>query len=102
MTPAPRLSAACAALALAGCGGYGALCEAAMECRGGNDADVEACLVELDRLEQRSELAGCAEAWSALAGCAEERSTCSEKLFSIPCDEERAEWESCAELALAL
>ena len=98
----PRWTGIALALTAAGCGGYGELCEAAMKCRGGNDADTEACAIELDRLEQRSELLECADEWSSLAACVEQDGRCEGDQFSAACDAERTAWEQCSDLELSL
>lgn len=68
---------ALALLLAAGCGGgYDAYCEEQMDCRDGNDADIEACIIEMERQEEIAYIYGCEDDWDEVYLCLEERSRC--------------------------
>jgi hypothetical protein len=83
---------------MTGCGGYSALCVDAMDCEGGNDADVDACVVTLDYYEDRSSLEGCEPEWDELYACVNEEARCRDRNFSADgyCDRENERWVDCA------
>ncbi|MCC6522756.1 MAG: hypothetical protein IT373_08860 [Polyangiaceae bacterium] len=59
-----------------GCKTYGDFCEARMDCEVGNDADVDACLVEIETDEERADIYGCSEWFDDYIACREAQSTC--------------------------
>jgi hypothetical protein len=67
---------------LAGCGGWSSFCTDRMDCLKGNDADIDACQVELDAEEDRATVAGCTDAWDAFASCAQDNYKCKDQVFS--------------------
>jgi hypothetical protein len=85
---------------MTGCGGYGALCADAMDCEGGNDADVDACVVTLDYYEERASLDGCEPEWDELYACVNDEASCRDNNFSADgyCDRERDRWVDCVDI----
>lgn len=90
---------ALALLLAAGCGGgYGAYCEAQMDCRDGNDADIEACIIEMERQEEIAAIYGCDEDWEDLSLCLEEESRCEGNTYAprgADCAGEGTDWLQC-------
>lgn len=76
-----KLGALLVASAAVGCGGsYSALCEDEMDCRGGNDADIDACIVRYEHDEERAVIDGCEEEWDDWIVCLEEEAQCNDAL----------------------
>lgn len=82
---------------LGGCG-YGDICEAWMGCRGGNDADVEACVAYMESREERSENSRCNEEWDALIECVEGNLECQGVTMAAEstCRPQAESWNGCA------
>jgi hypothetical protein len=92
---------------MTGCGGYGALCVDKMDCEGGNDADVEACEIQFEYLEDYSSLHGCDPEWEDYYFCFEEQARCrdnpapsTDRTFTAEgyCDNEGLDWADCVDL----
>lgn len=79
------------------CGGYTSFCEEMMACLGGNQSDVDACVVEFDAGDDLADAEGCTEEWDELATCEEEEARCEDDVFSSgdACDRERTRWQDC-------
>ena len=82
------------------CTSYGGICADAMDCEGGNDADVDACIVSFDYMEDRSSLEGCDPEWDDLVACFEDEARCSNNNFSAQgyCDREGQRWGDCVDI----
>ncbi|AKT37870.1 hypothetical protein [Chondromyces crocatus] len=66
-----------------GCGrGYSAFCEEMMDCQRGNDADIEACIIELERQEEIASIYGCDDDWDRAFTCVEEESHCRARVYT--------------------
>jgi len=69
-----------AALVLAGttlgCSTYGALCSDEMDCRGGNDADYDACVIGYETREEVAGIYGCEDLWDDYLYCADQEFRC--------------------------
>jgi hypothetical protein len=81
-----------------GCGSFQTICEEAIDCENGNDADVDACVVTLDAEEERASLYGCTEWYDLYAECREKDSQCQMNrfgLFNNDCDDEARDFSSC-------
>lgn len=87
---------ALAAALLAGCG-YGDICEAWMGCRGGNEADIEACVAYMDSRDERSANTDCDERWDALIECVEENLGCQGEAMAAEsaCAAQAERWNAC-------
>lgn len=90
------LRALCWSLAvapLAGCGGIGSFCTDKAECEGGNEADQEACELNLAQLEDRASVRECPDDFEAYLECLEDNATCEDERYTTEgaCDEQRNE-----------
>lgn len=93
----PLCALAVAGALLAGCGGYGDICEAWMGCRGGNQTDIEACVAYMDSREERSENNSCDDRWDALVECVEENLGCQGETMAAEtaCVGQAERWNGC-------
>lgn len=85
---APLLAlAAVTALVSVGCGGpdFEALCQEREDCTGGNEADVEACIAELEGQEEQADILGCTDELEALYECSIDQLDCQSQSTGIPC-----------------
>jgi hypothetical protein len=64
------------ALLLPSCGGFGSVCKAEMNCRGGNSNDVDACEDRYKGQENIASDAKCSGQWSDYWSCIEDHATC--------------------------
>ena len=97
-----RLSRGCllAALvvALPACDRYGAYCEEMMDCEGGNEMDVDACIAEAEEAEEHASLWDCDEWFDLLFECIEAESDCDNDHYGVDgdnCDSEQEDYSSC-------
>jgi hypothetical protein len=80
------------------CDSYGDYCEALMDCVDGNDADIDACIVQNEAAADRASLYGCDEWFDNLQVCLEEESECVSNDIYTPenrCNDEAREFSSC-------
>ncbi|MBW2522873.1 MAG: hypothetical protein JRI23_01795 [Deltaproteobacteria bacterium] len=79
------------------CNPYGDYCEAMMDCEGGNDADVEACIEEAEGAEEVASLWDCDEYFDELFTCVEEKSDCESDYYTPgdSCQDEEEDYEAC-------
>lgn len=95
-----KLTAALGLLLLAGCGSsYGARCDSAVQCGGGNDRDVDACIAALNGAEQVAAAYDCGDAYFKLSDCVERTSTCNDKRFQANCKDESEALNKCEDAA---
>ena len=84
-----------------GCAGYGTFCEDEMDCRGGNDNDVEACVVLLDAESDHAGVHECTDQWDELFACMEEESHCEDRHWTTlygnddACHPESEDYDAC-------
>jgi hypothetical protein len=64
------------ACTLGACAPYSSMCAAEMDCRDGNDADVEACIIGLEAEEERADLHGCIDFYDDYVFCVSEEAHC--------------------------
>lgn len=89
------------AAATSGCSTYGSYCEAAMDCMGGNDADIEACEINQDEAEEIASIRDCSAEFDALFACVEEESSCEEiatvevYTYGNDCENEEEDYNDC-------
>lgn len=83
MQTSSRLSLALGALGLLALGATGCngpsisqYCTDAMECRGGNQFDTKACVVDGEAVQKKAEIYGCKPEYDAYLDCVFEKSTC--------------------------
>jgi hypothetical protein len=93
------LSYVLAAVMCAACGGYGSYCDEVMNCMGGNDADLEACEINLDASEEVASIENCSEEFDAWFTCLEEESECRDENWTAEerCDDENEKLQGCLE-----
>lgn len=86
-------------LSAAACDPYYDYCEDKMYCLNGNEADIEACTIELEADEDRADLWGCTELWEEYQACREEFSVCDPQNYDYThhqrCDPERDRLHDC-------
>jgi hypothetical protein len=68
-----------------------------MDCRGGNDADIEACEISYKAAEDVASLYGCEDRWDNYVLCMEEELRCSDRKWTEDndCDNERNAYSDC-------
>lgn len=76
-----------AALAAQGCGGpdIQAICEAQESCYGGNDKDVEACVIAFEAQADAADAIGCSDEFDESYTCFEEQASCHTEPTGAPC-----------------
>ena len=85
-----------------GCGNrYADYCEADAQCRGGNDADIDACVAQVTAAEDIAAAYECSDAFDKLADCSERTGTCDDQSYSTSCDDENEALGRCIEAASA-
>jgi hypothetical protein len=87
-------------LALVGCSGrYSDLCTMADDCEGGNDADYDACVSDLETEEDIASNWGCDQEWDELIDCALDNNDCNNDHFVIEdnCDNEMERYGNCVD-----
>lgn len=98
--PAARLAALSAAIALAcmvasGCSNpYADICERGAVCRGSNDRDIDACIIQQESNEQVASIYGCDNQWNDYIDCMVANGSCmGDKLSG--CDAFKDQWKRC-------
>jgi hypothetical protein len=85
---------------LAGCGNsYGDRCATSIQCTGGNDKDVNACVAALNGTEQVAAAYDCSDAYFKLSDCIDRTGTCDNKHFVSNCKGESDALHSCQNAA---
>lgn len=89
-----------AAPGLVACKGQArSFCEAKIQCEGGNDADIDACAIDLGAAEDTAAAYDCANAFTREADCVERSGTCDAGKYRNSCDDEDDSVEACIEAA---
>lgn len=85
------------ACTLGACAPYSDLCIREMDCRGGNDADVDACVIEYERREERSDLNNCGDFLSRYLDCYDVQVGCNSKVWTDKgdCSDEAKDFFDC-------
>src|SRR5690349_9471451 len=92
--------AAALGLTFTACGNtYGDLCASSIQCEGGNDADVDACVALSNGAEDEANAYDCADPYAKLLDCVERTSTCSKTHFENNCGSESDALRSCERAA---
>jgi hypothetical protein len=88
---------------LAGCSNkYQSFCEAAQQCRGGNDKDIDACVEASNADEDVAKAYDCNDAFEKLADCRIQKSTCTMKQYgTADCNAENVALSACRQGATA-
>lgn len=98
--PFTMLIAALGLTLTAGCGSsYGDLCAAAIQCEGGNDQDVDACIANSNGAEDVAAAYDCGDAYFKLSECIDKTNTCDNKHFRASCNDEASALNKCEEAA---
>ncbi len=92
------------AVTLHACNPYGDYCQEAMDCEGGNEADIDACVVDIEEAEEHASLWDCDEWFDAAFECAEVESECENDRYGVPtdsdghsrCEDEQEDYQACA------
>jgi len=68
-----------------------------MDCEGGNDADLDACVVDSEATEDVAYTYDCGDFWEDLVACTDERSRCGNNNFGPgdDCDAEENRLADC-------
>jgi len=76
------------ALGTAGCGpDIQGLCEATEDCRGGNDADIDACVAATQYEVEAADIEGCTEEYELLFVCVLDQAKCNSNDTGFPCSD---------------
>jgi hypothetical protein len=87
---------ALASLFVAGCTSpYVELCERGALCRGANDLDIDACIIEQQSREDVAAVWGCDEQWNAYVDCMVDRGACTGGDKLSGCDDLKDVWKRC-------
>jgi hypothetical protein len=87
-------------LTFTACGNtYGDLCASSVQCEGGNDNDVNACIAVLNGSEEEAAAYGCSDAYSKRLDCVEKTSNCSKTHFDNNCNAESDALQACEKAA---
>jgi hypothetical protein len=87
-------------LLLTACGSsYGDRCAAAIQCSGGNDRDVDACVALVSAAEEVAAAYDCSDAYFKHADCIDNTSTCRDKHFESNCKAESDALKTCENAA---
>jgi hypothetical protein len=78
---------------LVACDRFGDICQRAMDCAGGNEADVDACVAEAQAGADNSSLWECDEWYDALFDCTDQWAECRNRNFQVYDDRCLAEQE---------
>jgi len=61
---------------LSACSRYATFCEDEMNCRGGNDMDIDACILDMNEAEDIADLYGCTDDWDTYFECLQAEAQC--------------------------
>ena len=74
------------ALLLAGCGpNYDNICQEMVDCAGGNEQDVDACIRQAEQQGEIADIEGCDSEWADFVACYEESASCQSENTGIAC-----------------
>ena len=87
----------------AGCGGgVGAdSCNASIECEGGNDADINACIAATEGLANEAAAYDCSDAFDKLIECVDKVGICKSGHYQADCGDEADALSKCEKAASA-
>ena len=64
---------------------YDGICQEMVDCAGGNEADLEACVREAEQLGEIADIEGCDDEWADMVACIEENARCDSQNTGDPC-----------------
>lgn len=74
-------------LAAVGCNRFGDFCAAATDCEDGNEADADACRIQVEAEQDRASLYGCDQWFDEYWQCYEDRATCRNGNYGLDVDD---------------
>ena len=74
-------------------------CDSKIQCEGGNDADVEACVIGVESSEDVAAAYDCGSAFDKAADCVETAGRCDAGKYKSSCDAEDDALEACIKAA---
>jgi hypothetical protein len=82
---------------LGACAPYSSMCTEEMDCRGGNDADIDACVISYEQNEELSSLHNCTDLWDRYIDCRLQQVHCSSKNWTDDgdCNNEWKDYSDC-------
>ena len=83
---------------LLACNPYGDYCKAAMDCEGGNDKDVDACVAQAEAAADDASLWDCDEWYDAAFECTEAEASCENGDYGVhddSCQSEQEDYGAC-------
>jgi hypothetical protein len=99
---ARRVAGALCLLALTACTGvYADLCEREAQCRGGNDADIDACVARAEGEEDAASAYDCSDPYDKVVDCLDRTGNCDDKDFESSCNDEYEALSNCEDAASA-
>jgi hypothetical protein len=89
---------------LAGCGSPArSLCEEKMACEGGNELDIDACVVSFEAGQATADVYDCSDSYEKYFDCVESTAVCNgeKNRLEASCDEAEDAFKKCVEAASA-
>jgi hypothetical protein len=85
------------ACTLGACTPYSSLCTDEMDCRRGNDADIDACVISYDENDDLGNLHGCSDLWNRYVDCRVQQSHCKSGVWTDDgdCNNEWQDYAKC-------
>lgn len=82
-----------------GSGAAGDICAASIQCEGGNDKDVHACIGQSDGAEEQAAAYDCSDAYAKAIDCISKTGTCKSTHFDTNCKAETSALFACEKAA---
>jgi hypothetical protein len=86
-------------LTACGSGVEGDICAASIQCEGGNDKDVNACIGTANGAEQQAAAYDCSDAYTKLVDCVSKTGICKSTHYNTSCGAESTALFSCEKAA---
>lgn len=85
------------AASFVGCSPFSGYCADVMDCEGGNDYDIDACVADLDHLSSRADVWDCRDDFDFYWECLEERGHCDDHIWTTndDCHDEWSDYNDC-------
>lgn len=82
-----------------GCDSYADICEQEIQCIGGNDADIDACIAGIEGEEEVAAAYDCTDAWDKYVDCIAEKIDCDDGNLDLGCSDEGESYSDCKSAA---
>lgn len=82
-----------------GCDSYGDICEQEIQCIGGNDADIDACVAQIEGEEDVASAYDCTDPWDKYIECVADKIDCDDGNIDLGCDDEAESYSDCKSAA---